>query len=537
MIGKTNSQGVVPKGTINITENGTYSISSYSEAIVSVSGLVPSGTLEISSNGTYDVTNYASASVNVQGGGGNTLAELMTFQLESYTGSARFLPGSYQYVIPSTFFYLQSKLSIVTISPVLVHNNNHVFSVYNDAFNACASLQSFNVLSLSYDTYSKYIKKHIGLNAFYNCRTLATPVYAYSVGSSAFLNCSSLSFVRIYQPSEITTQAWITLYASAFYGCTNLSDFQMKGENLSIHDLALPPALSKIDSTVLADAIALSLSRVAYSNSVLQEISLSNVINQVWQNFCSYCPNLKTVSLSTSKSAISFYFIGSNAFRGCTNLSYLSLTPLSNSLYIGSWAFAFTALEELPSDFTNKISSMAGSAFYSCALKSFTDNYATVSLSSDAMGHMPNLKYVSMTGTVSLWGYCFWENPNLSFANIAKINYMGNYTFYNCALKSFLCESLPNIPNHAFRDNRFLESFYLFSSNIITLTNASAFHNTPLANSSLLGYYGSIYVTESLYNSYITNTNWAYYSERFVSVTEAEKEQIITDYNNVSYVE
>lgn len=58
-------EGFIPSGSITISENGTYNVSAFAEATVSVPGLIPSGTLEISSNGVYDVGNYASASVNV----------------------------------------------------------------------------------------------------------------------------------------------------------------------------------------------------------------------------------------------------------------------------------------------------------------------------------------------------------------------------------------------------------------------------------------------------------------------------------------
>lgn len=62
--------------TKEITINGTYTASSdsadgYSSVTVNVpsSGITPTGSLNISTNGTYDVTNYASAVVSVSGGG------------------------------------------------------------------------------------------------------------------------------------------------------------------------------------------------------------------------------------------------------------------------------------------------------------------------------------------------------------------------------------------------------------------------------------------------------------------------------------
>lgn len=62
--------------TKEITTNGTYTASSdsadgYSSVTVNVpsSGITPTGSLNISANGTYDVTNYANAVVSVSSGG------------------------------------------------------------------------------------------------------------------------------------------------------------------------------------------------------------------------------------------------------------------------------------------------------------------------------------------------------------------------------------------------------------------------------------------------------------------------------------
>ena len=84
--------------------------------------------------------------------------------------------------------------------------------------------------------------------------------------------------------------------------------------------------------------------------------------------------------------------------------------------------------------------------------------------------------------------------------------------------------SATQISNRAFSQCYNLLSFYLLGPTVLPLQNINAFATTPISNytTSTGGVYGSIYVPESLYSSYITATNWATYSARFVSMTDAE---------------
>ena len=95
------------------------------------------------------------------------------------------------------------------------------------------------------------------------------------------------------------------------------------------------------------------------------------------------------------------------------------------------------------------------------------------------------------------------------------------YTFYGCTnLTTVSLSACTSIDTYAFRSCYNLLSLYLLGSSIPTLASTNAFISTPISayTTSTGGVYGSIYVPSSLYNSYLTATNWSQFSSRFVSV-------------------
>lgn len=125
-------------------------------------------------------------------------------------------------------------------------------------------------------------------------------------------------------------------------------------------------------------------------------------------------------------------------------------------------------------------------------------------------------------GNVSYIGdYAFYRCTSLTTASFPMVTSIGFSAFMNCSrLTTASFPAATFVGSYAFYKCYNLLSLYLLGSSITSLENASTFKSTPISDytTSTGGVHGSIFVPASLYDSYLTTTNWSLYSSRFVSV-------------------
>ena len=141
---------------------------------------------------------------------------------------------------------------------------------------------------------------------------------------------------------------------------------------------------------------------------------------------------------------------------------------------------------------------------YSSAFKSVScpiNNLVIKTIYSDAFSNATNFTSAYIYSTSRISGTLFSN----AFRNARNLSTISGY--------------IRSIPSGAFYNCSQLRSLYLYNTgfNITTLTVSAygAFYGTPIYSGS-----GSIYVPASLYDTYISATNWATLSDAFVSVAD-----------------
>ena len=203
-------------------------------------------------------------------------------------------------------------------------------------------------------------------------------------------------------------------------------------------------------------------------------------------------------------------------------------------------------LEKTISEITNSANSIGSYAFANCSGLTSVSFPVCTSIDNSAFYYCSGLTSVSFPVCTSIGSYAFTNCSSLTLANFPSCTSIGSYAFANCSgLTSVSFPACTSIGGSAFRncvkltavsfpvctsiDNSAfylcssLTSVYLLSSSKCNLANANVFNNTPIAASSYLGYFGSIYVPESLVDTYKSETNWVTYADR---ITAAPSEMV-----------
>lgn len=183
------------------------------------------------------------------------------------------------------------------------------------------------------------------------------------------------------------------------------------------------------------------------------------------------------------------------------------------------------------------------------------ENSEVYKIESYAFAYCSNLASINFPLASNVWSGAFYNCINLTTASIPIAGTIGSNAFYSCRkleniniqnagrimewafvrcypLSTVILNAsgtIKSIYNYAFASCYKLLSLYLLTSEMYTLGGASAFATTPISTytTSTGGVQGSIFVPEGIYNSYITATNWAIYSARFVSLTSSQVQNVI----------
>lgn len=223
-------------------------------------------------------------------------------------------------------------------------------------------------------------------------------------------------------------------------------------------------------------------------------------------------------AFSSNSSSVFYYF---NDYNNHSS-SKVSSTSIENLLILGYYTedskgnlvaktqgnlaeYSPSTRESLKKYQNKYATSIDDSAFYSCPALTSVDIPNATSVGISAFGNCHALTTVDLLNVTKIGYKAFSGCDGLIAIDLPNATSIDNATFQDCsALTSIDFSNIASIGAYAFQDDYALKAIYLRSKTMCTCVG------DPALNSSV-----TIYVPESLINSYKTATYWSKYSSNF----------------------
>ena len=421
-----------------------------------------------------------------------------------------------------------------------------VTTIGSNAFGNCPELAVITVVNNNPKYYSnnynviieKTYKKLIA-----GCKNSIIPDNITSIGESAFLGCSGLTYVNI--PNTVTSIGQSAFYGctgltnilipssvtnignSAFYGCSGLESITVENDNPkydsrnncnAIVESQTNTLVFGCQNTIIPNSVT-SVFDFAFKTCFgLTSIEIPNSVKSIGYAAFSDCTNLTSIEIPNSMTSIGQY-----AFDGCTNLINISIP--SSVTYIGEYAFRNTRwYNNQPNGLiyaglvvygykgnmpygTNIIIEdgtlgIAGSAFRDCTgLASIDIPNSVVSIGEAAFWYCSNLTCINIPNSVhNISNHLFGGCSRLTSIEIPKTVFtIGQGAFGHCTtIKTiYIGDSVSDIAFNAFQGSTSINNVYCYAQ-IPPNSTDQAFSN----------YSGTLHVPATSLAAYFTAPCW-----------------------------
>lgn len=336
----------------------------------------------------------------------------------------------------------------------------------------------------------------IGISAFQLCSQLSSanfPKCQY-IGSSAFANCTKLTNVSFPAVLSLGTEIWRSAPISMVY-LPECSDVGIAFRNATaIKAIDLPKV------TIAGNNCFGGMSQLVSANLPECSYLLSGAF--------SGCNNLTDLNIPKLTS-----LSGGAQFFSCYKLSYFNMGNISS---ITGNMFAYcSALSSVDAD---NVTYVGTQAFVGCRTLPTINLPQCSVVSNGAFTNCSVLSTINIPLCEQLGSSAFSSCSALTTIDIPLCEQIGSYAFYSCtALTKIDLPVASSIGSRAFYFCSKLSTIIIGSSSC-RLWNTDALQQTPMNNSTYLGYFGSIYVPADYVDYYKTSQYWSTYSSRITSI-------------------